>query len=769
MNPSKLLLTPGILKSTADNPGIMSEGVIQILAFNFIKICGNEQLVAKVSDNVSSLEIIINPKIAYNAQMSMSLFTPVKVKLTAKWVNDAVRIICEEFEILRKPVANENNIKIMQRPKETDYCNETGISNFKIEGNGVHSAHLAENKQVYIPVSSSVMQNPSFAQYPPRLNQKESQVLQSIGPKMQQNFPAFSNFDLQTYKSEPIFVPNLNIPQLIQQPIFQQSKIPSQFPNQNYLNNQNQLIFHDAVRLSQYDPNKFGLKEQIQPISYDFQSLPSCQPRVFPQMTQQFSPVTSHQGNPFITKIEHLFAGDRGWKIRGRIVTKQEMKKFKNDRGLYFSIVLEDMGCRIRATFFNSAAMTYYEKLHENSIYLMSEGNVEKASKYNTTDHRFEIIFKDHANVELLQENMSLSPKDYNEFFTVADAQKRNQNELINMVLFIQDEGEFGLKELKRGGQKALKQPIAIDKNGEIIEISLWGEFAKEVVLLSGHAYMIRSIKIKKFEEHTFLVWENYTRIVSEVSPEHWVEKIIPSQFSKQSDFNYVRQPVEALENITFPLKDNAVYTCPTLPNSDPEISADIGPTRMRDHTLFTLSEINKRCEEFFSNPYNKYKKLVLEGYGFLSHISKNIWYDSCGYKNCKKKIKDAPKEAKYCEKCRMAVPNTITRFMADVKITDGNDCLYGRIFGEDNCVFMFGMDVDHVKNIRQLNEEEYYRIVRSAECNEFYFQILVRKSEYQGENRIAVEFLQVQKLESVIDRLVPLMIDKLGQKIVSF
>ncbi len=78
------------------------------------------------------------------------------------------------------------------------------------------------------------------------------------------------------------------------------------------------------------------------------------------------------------------------------------------------------------------------------------------------------------------------------------------------------------IKDVKSGGKKALKQITIIDENYETIEICLWGEFAYSINLGANKAYLIKNIKIKKFSNQTYLIWENYTKIHNELDTYYW-------------------------------------------------------------------------------------------------------------------------------------------------------------------------------------------------------------------------------------------------------
>lgn len=73
---------------------------------------------------------------------------------------------------------------------------------------------------------------------------------------------------------------------------------------------------------------------------------------------------------------------------------------------------------------------------------MISGGDIEKASKYNITDNRYEIVFKDGCNLKDIAEadsEISELPDRSNEFILISEVMRRHQNEQINIVLFVKD------------------------------------------------------------------------------------------------------------------------------------------------------------------------------------------------------------------------------------------------------------------------------------------------------------------------------------------
>jgi replication factor A1 len=96
--------------------------------------------------------------------------------------------------------------------------------------------------------------------------------------------------------------------------------------------------------------------------------------------------------------IKALNTFSRDWKIQARISSKGE-KRFTKSGGSIFKIELIDMyGTKIEGAFFNEAADAFERKLHENKVYLFSNGTIKMSNKrFSSVKNDFCIIFEKTA------------------------------------------------------------------------------------------------------------------------------------------------------------------------------------------------------------------------------------------------------------------------------------------------------------------------------------------------------------------------------------
>lgn len=264
-----------------------------------------------------------------------------------------------------------------------------------------------------------------------------------------------------------------------------------------------------------------------------------------------------------------------------------------------------------------------------------------------------------------------------------------------------------------------------------------------------GHAYMIRSLKNKKFEEHTFLVWENYTKIVCEVSTNLWTQKILPGP-PHQGQRHKLRQATAGRRG------NHSLFrlTCP-----------DRGPVPERRQPKRPFGRPGPRKRPVFpvcrrksgggatrsSFPLQQVQEAGLGRVRVFGGTRRNfkIWYDSCGYNNCKKKLKEGSRTAASARKCRVLVPNPVA--VGDVVWTA--ERWGGSRRGQLPQHLRHGQCEGH-RGHPGRERGGVCPIIRSAEECEFYFQILVRMSRYQAAEPHRRRVPAGCRLDAVVDKL---------------
>lgn len=437
---------------------------------------------------------------------------------------------------------------------------------------------------------------------------------------------------------------------------------------------------------------------------------------------------------PHYNLISELKALDKSWMIKARILNKQELRPFRKNQGEYFSVILSDNSGKIRATFFKNMATLYYPVLKEGGVYTFTGGEVEKASSYNNTNCRFEIIFKENTEVVEQHDYNGIPENEYN-FVKISDAFKMPDNALMDVLAVVKDPGELEIKELKRGGTKDLRRICLIDTTEKVIEINIWGDIARTFLLEKNEIYIFKNMKLKTFNDVRYFLWENFSKVFYSNYPARMYEELVNWRNQYLLD---IKQPEPTPVCLySFESNQKGLYV--------------------------SLSELNKKCDEFFGQSYNLSKRVYFEFTAFIDGISRMVWYECCGYKGCKKKVLKIDR-GYYCDKCRQELSDPVIRFMADVKLVDGNDYIYGRMFGDENCLGLFGKSILDVKSLREISEATFIKMIKEIEKSEYTFRVIAKMNLYQGEERLSIEILNVVPIERVAEFMTARVLENLTQ-----
>lgn len=102
------------------------------------------------------------------------------------------------------------------------------------------------------------------------------------------------------------------------------------------------------------------------------------------------------------------------WKIKARVLTKGDIRKFTNSRGegQFFKIDLADQSGQISATFFGSAVERFYPILRQGEIYAFSRGQVKAGNpRYDRTEHV--LSFAENSTIEAAGEDLTIPGVSY--------------------------------------------------------------------------------------------------------------------------------------------------------------------------------------------------------------------------------------------------------------------------------------------------------------------------------------------------------------------
>lgn len=428
--------------------------------------------------------------------------------------------------------------------------------------------------------------------------------------------------------------------------------------------------------------------------------------------------------------IAELRNPDNSFLIKGRVISKEPLRPFKGGGGNLFSVKLRDSSGMIRATFFRSAANRFYEYIQVGRVYTFTGGEVETASRYNNTVIPYEIIFKNDAMVQEVEEDPEIPNKEMS-ITKLRDIRTIKMNSIVDVLVVVLDPGILEEVNLRSGGTKKMRKIKIIDSSNDIIEICVWGARAEEFDLEKDKTYFIKDIKVKEFQGDRNLLVEEFTEIEENIEMcEEYLQLLLWRSSHKSFLEQYVSEAAVA---------DGAVS-----PNK-----AVLPPTKNSQghYILHSVQAMLDECENFFAQTQNHNRRQFFNLLVHVFSISKKVCYFSCGIRDCKKKISEH-NGALYCDKCQKYIKAPKLRFMADLGISDSTGAVYPRIFGNENCIDFFGKNIHEIEEMGAKDEEILHNFLKKHQFREFIIRIMVRKELYEGEERNSYEILRIEPVD---------------------
>jgi len=173
----------------------------------------------------------------------------------------------------------------------------------------------------------------------------------------------------------------------------------------------------------------------------------------------------------------------RRWRIRGRIVSKSDVRTFNGARGpgKLFKIDISDRSGEISATFWGQSVDDHFDRLEMNKVYYFSGGTVKAGNP------RFDkgvnvITFDANTQIEEAAEDSSIPGLTFN-FTSIAEIQSLPANTIVDVQGILSEALPKTTITMKSDGRLRSKRSLILwDSSGQDgsahVEFTVWGERA---------------------------------------------------------------------------------------------------------------------------------------------------------------------------------------------------------------------------------------------------------------------------------------------------
>lgn len=364
--------------------------------------------------------------------------------------------------------------------------------------------------------------------------------------------------------------------------------------------------------------------------------------------------------NTGITPISSLNPFTNNYTIKGRCLSKSDIKTFKNQKGdgKLFSAVLADETGTIKIAAFSEVVDMFYSMVEINKVYSITGGQVRMANKkFSNTTSEYEIHLDRNTKLNLVYDEAT--PKYYFKFVKISDLLV---NTSVDIVGVVKDVFALSTVTLKSTGKEQSKRDVNLIDDTGFARLTLWGNNA-ETELSPGDCIVINNTLVREY---------NGISLSTSASSTVYVNLMIDECYALKGWYEQVGKSVK-FERKT---------------NDTPKLISDI-----KEHEI-------------------KYSQFIAT---IVFVKEDNLFYNSCV--ECNKKVIEEDGHFR-CERCNKTFDTCNPRYLARLEVGDFTDQIWINIF-DDQCKSMIGVDAKDLEteNVKNLYARDFmFKAVAKAE-----------------------------------------------------
>lgn len=174
------------------------------------------------------------------------------------------------------------------------------------------------------------------------------------------------------------------------------------------------------------------------------------------------------------------YSGGR-WKIKARVITKSDIRRFSNARGegQFFKVDLKDQSGEVGAAFFGKACEKFYNVLAPGQVFTFAKGMV-KAANPRFDKGNVALSFEEYSIIEAIADDVAVPTMEY-DWKTISDLAMMPVNSVVDLKVVIYNVNDIHTFTSKNTNREMTKREIGLwDPSGPdgsaTVDVTLWGD-----------------------------------------------------------------------------------------------------------------------------------------------------------------------------------------------------------------------------------------------------------------------------------------------------
>ncbi|RKP08491.1 replication factor-a protein [Thamnocephalis sphaerospora] len=403
------------------------------------------------------------------------------------------------------------------------------------------------------------------------------------------------------------------------------------------------------------------------------------------------------------------------WTIRARVLSKSDIRTWKNARGegQLFNVTLLDESGEIRGTAFRDQVDRLYPLLEENKVYYISRARVNVAkSQYSTVQNGYELTFE--AGTECA--NASAVPAIRFNFVKIGDLMSVEKDQIIDVIGVAKETQELTQIITKTQQRPLNKREIAlVDDSNHVVRLTLWGAQAESFNGAGEPIIACKGARVGDFQGRSLSVLSSSILSLNPDVPETHRLRGWYDTGGRNASFNGFSGGAGGMTS---------------------------GGNRRQE--IKTFEQVKNENLGMGEKPdYFTVKGAV------MAMRDSSMYYPACPGENCNKKVTEESDGSWYCEKCQRNFGSPEYRYILSICVSDISGQEWLQCFN-DIGTQLIGKTATELHALTMADDSATKAAVKGPQFKSYLFRCRAKQETYNEVQRVRYSIIEAAPVEPV-------------------